>query len=294
MINGSIVAIVTPMHKDGSVDYASLKNLVEFHINSGTDSIVAAGTTGESATLPHAEHVEVVAQIVKMVDGRIPVIAGNGANATAAAVSLTKALAEVGVDAMLGVTPYYNKPTQKGLIAHYKAVAEATDIPQILYNVPGRTGVDLLPETVAELSKVSNIVGVKEATGDLSRVPVLRQLCGAEFQLYSGDDASAREFLLLGGNGVISVANNIVPRQFKQMCDAAMAGDEQAAIQAEASIVPLYSDLFCEANPIPVKWAVHQMGLIENGTLRLPLTELSEEFHGQLTQAMKNAQIEVK
>lgn len=294
MINGSIVAIVTPMHKDGSVDYASLKNLVEFHINSGTDSIVAAGTTGESATLPHAEHVEVVAQIVKMVDGRIPVIAGNGANATAAAVSLTKALAEVGVDAMLGVTPYYNKPTQKGLIAHYKAVAEATDIPQILYNVPGRTGVDLLPETVAELSKVSNIVGVKEATGDLSRVPVLRQLCGAEFQLYSGDDASAREFLLLGGNGVISVANNIVPRQFKQMCDAAMAGDEQAAIQAEASIVPLYSDLFCEANPIPVKWAVHQMGLIENGTLRLPLTELSEEFHGQLNQAMKNAQIEVK
>lgn len=294
MINGSIVAIVTPMHKDGSVDYASLKNLVEFHINSGTDSIVAAGTTGESATLPHAEHVEVVAQIVKMVDGRIPVIAGNGANATAAAVSLTKALAEVGVDAMLGVTPYYNKPTQKGLIAHYKAVAEATDIPQILYNVPGRTGVDLLPETVAELSKVSNIIGVKEATGDLSRVPVLRQLCGAEFQLYSGDDASAREFLLLGGNGVISVANNIVPRQFKQMCDAAMAGDEQAAIQAEASIVPLYSDLFCEANPIPVKWAVHQMGLIENGTLRLPLTELSEEFHGQLTQAMKNAQIEVK
>lgn len=294
MINGSIVAIVTPMHKDGSVDYASLKNLVEFHINSGTDSIVAAGTTGESATLPHAEHVEVVAQIVKMVDGRIPVIAGNGANATAAAVSLTKALAEVGVDAMLGVTPYYNKPTQKGLIAHYKAVAEATDIPQILYNVPGRTGVDLLPETVAELSKVSNIIGVKEATGDLSRVPVLRQLCGAEFQLYSGDDASAREFLLLGGNGVISVANNIVPRQFKQMCDAAMAGDEQAAIQAEASIVPLYSDLFCEANPIPVKWAVHQMGLIENGTLRLPLTELSEEFHGQLNQAMKNAQIEVK
>lgn len=294
MINGSIVALITPLNSDGSVDYTSLEKLVEYHIAEGTDAIVAVGTTGESATLPISEHIEVVAQTVKFAAGRIPIIGGNGANATSEAIELTKAQSDLGVVAMLGVTPYYNKPSPKGLIAHYKAVAASTDIPQILYNVPGRTAVDMLPETVAQLVNVPNIIGVKEATGDLSRVKRLRELCGDDFMLWSGDDATAREFIMLGGNGVISVANNIVPKQFKLMCDAALAGDVEAAKVAEAPIVDLYSALFCEANPIPVKWAVHRMGLITNGDIRLPLTELSPEFHGLLLDAMKNARIEVK
>ncbi|QSX35300.1 4-hydroxy-tetrahydrodipicolinate synthase [Shewanella avicenniae] len=294
MIDGSIVALVTPMNPDGSIDYASLERLVEFHINEGTDAIVSVGTTGESATLPMSEHIKVVSETLRFAAGRIPVIGGNGANATNEAIELTQALNKLDVAGMLGVTPYYNKPTQKGLIAHYKAVAAATDIPQILYNVPGRTAVDMKPETVAELSTVSNIVAVKEATGDLSRVSKLRELCGADFKLYSGDDATSCEFLLLGGNGVISVANNIVPRQFKAMCAAALAGDKATAQAAEADIRDLYSTLFCESNPIPVKWAVHRMGLITHGTIRLPLTELSGEFHGLLLEAMKKARIEVQ
>ncbi|MFT5789390.1 MAG: 4-hydroxy-tetrahydrodipicolinate synthase [Shewanella sp.] len=293
MINGSIVALITPMNSDGTIDYKSLENLVEYHIAQGTDAIVAVGTTGESATLPPKEHINVVAQTIKFAAGRIPIIGGNGANATAEAIELTKGLSKVGVEAMLGVTPYYNKPSPKGLIAHYKAVAQSTDIPQILYNVPGRTAVDMLPETVAELSSVSNIIGVKEATGDLARVSQLRKLCGDDFLLYSGDDATAREFLSLGGNGVISVANNIVPKAFKAMCDAALAGNTADAIAVEKSIQSLFSALFCEANPIPVKWAAHRMGLISQGEIRLPLTELSTEFHGLLLEAMKNARIEV-
>jgi len=293
MINGSIVALITPMNSDGTVDYNSLGHLVEYHIAQGTDAIVAVGTTGESATLPAKEHIEVVAQTVKFAAGRIPIIGGNGANATAEAISLTQALSSVGVDAMLGVTPYYNKPSPKGLIAHYKAVAQSTEIPQILYNVPGRTSVDMLPETVAELVDVSNIIGIKDATGDVSRVGQLRRLCGDDFLLYSGDDATAREFLTLGGDGVISVANNIAPKAFKAMCDAALTGDLATALSLEKSIESLFSSLFCEANPIPVKWAAHQMGLISQGNIRLPLTELSSEFHGLLLEAMRNAQIEV-
>ncbi|ABZ76880.1 dihydrodipicolinate synthase [Shewanella halifaxensis HAW-EB4] len=294
MIYGSIVALITPMNSDGTVDYKSLESLVEYHIAQGTDAIVAVGTTGESATLPAKEHIAVVEQTVKFAAGRIPIIGGNGANATAEAIELTKGLTNTGVAAMLGVTPYYNKPTPKGLIAHYSAVAASTDVPQILYNVPGRTAVDMLPETVAQLVGVKNIIGVKEATGDLSRVKELRRLCGDDFLLYSGDDATAREFLTLGGNGVISVANNIVPKQFKAMCDAALAGNIPAALAAEESIKELFSVLFCEANPIPVKWAAHRMGLISRGDIRLPLTELSTEFHGLLLEAMKNARIEVE
>lgn len=294
MINGSIVAIITPMNSDGSVDFASLERLVEFHIDQGTDAIVAVGTTGESATLPMSEHINVVSQTVKFAAGRIPIIGGNGANATAEAIELTKSLSKVGVAAMLGVTPYYNKPTPKGLIAHFKAIAASTEVPQILYNVPGRTAVDMLPETVAELVHVPNIIGVKEATGDVSRVKRLRQLCGDDFMLYSGDDATAREFLLLGGNGVISVANNIVPKAFKAMCDAALAGNAELALSIDTPLSGLYSTLFCEANPIPVKWAAHKMGLIEYGHIRLPLTELSEQCHGLLIEAMTRAQIEVK
>ncbi|MDF0535759.1 4-hydroxy-tetrahydrodipicolinate synthase [Shewanella sp. A32] len=294
MISGSIVALITPMSPDGSVDYASLERLVEFHVDNGTDAIVSVGTTGESATLPMQEHVDVVAQTIKFAAGRIPVIGGNGANATAEAIELTHAMSNLDLAAMLGVTPYYNKPTQHGLVAHYKAIAESTDIPQILYNVPGRTSVDMKPETVARLVEVPNIIAVKEATGDLSRVKKLRALCGDDFLLFSGDDATGREFLELGGNGVISVANNIVPAAFKAMCDAALRGDDAAAVAAEADIKDLYKALFCEANPIPVKWAAHRMGLISYGTIRLPLTELSEEFHGLLLQAMKKARIEVK
>jgi 4-hydroxy-tetrahydrodipicolinate synthase len=294
MINGSIVALITPMNSDGSIDYASLEKLVEYHIEQGTDAIVAVGTTGESATLPLSEHIDVVAHTVKFAAGRVPVIGGNGANATAEAIELTKAQSNLGVAAMLGVTPYYNKPTPKGLVAHYKAIAASTDIPQILYNVPGRTSVDMLPETVAQLVEVPNIMGVKEATGDVTRVARLRELCGADFKLYSGDDATAREFLTLGGDGVISVANNIVPMQFKAMCAAALNGDTVGALAAEAEIKALFSVLFCEANPIPVKWAAHRMGLISNGHIRLPLTELSPEYHGLLLEAMKNARIEVQ
>ena len=293
MLNGSIVALITPMTGKGKVDYASLERLVEFHINEGTDAVVAVGTTGESATLPVAEHVDVVAHTVKFAAGRLPVIAGNGGNATTEAIELTQALSKVDVDAMLGVTPYYNKPTQKGLIAHYKAVAASTDIPQILYNVPGRTAVDLLPETVAELAGVNNIIGVKEATGELARVSRLRELCGADFKLYSGDDSTACEFLLLGGNGVISVANNVVPKAFKAMCDAALSGNAELARQYDEPLHGLYRELFCEANPIPVKWAVHRMGLINNNCIRLPLTELSDTYHGQLVAAMNKARVEV-
>lgn len=293
MINGSIVALITPMNSDGSVDFASLESLVEFHIANGTDAIVAVGTTGESATLPMKEHINVVAKTVEYAKGRIPVIGGNGANATAEAIELTQALSATGVAAMLGVTPYYNKPTPKGLVAHYKAVAAATDIPQILYNVPGRTALDMKPETVAELCDVANIIGIKEATGDVSRVARLRELCGPEFLLYSGDDATAREFLLAGGDGVISVANNIVPAQFKKMCALALAKDIDGSLAADEPMRGLYSTLFCEANPIPVKWAAHRMGLIKDGFIRLPLTELSESCHGLLLDAMKKAGLEV-
>lgn len=293
MITGSIVALITPMNSDGSVDFASLEQLVEYHIAQGTDAIVAVGTTGESATLPTEEHINVVAQVVKFAKGRIPIIGGNGANSTAEAIELTVGQAKVGVAAMLGVTPYYNKPSPKGLIAHFKAVAASTDIPQILYNVPGRTAVDMLPETVAELVSVPNIIGIKEATGDVSRVARLRELCGADFLLYSGDDDTGREFIELGGDGIISVANNIVPKQFKDMCDAQLAGDTQKAKIIETPMKGIFSALFCEANPIPVKWAAHRMGLIPNGTIRLPLTELSDENHGLLVEEMKNARIEV-
>ncbi|WP_163938106.1 4-hydroxy-tetrahydrodipicolinate synthase [Paraferrimonas sp. SM1919] len=292
MLTGSLVALITPMHTNGEVDYASLKRLVEFHIEQGTDGIVAVGTTGESATLPAKEHIEVVSKIVEYANGRIKVIGGNGANSTLEAIELTKGCEKAGVDAMLGVTPYYNKPSEAGLIAHYKAVAAATHIPQILYNVPGRTALDMKPQTIAKLCDVANIIGVKEASGDVARVAELRQLCGEDFLLFSGDDATAKEFMLAGGNGVISVVNNVVPKLFKRMCDAALAGDRELATELDQPMRQLHDVLFIEANPIPVKWAVLQMGLIDNGHIRLPLTELNSDFHGQVKQAMKMAGVE--
>ena len=291
MFSGSIVALVTPFTNSGNVDYQQLKKLVEFHIEQGTDGIVAVGTTGESTTLSMDEHVEVVKQVVIFAAGRVAVIGGNGSNSTNEAIELTKRLSNTGVDAMLGVTPYYNKPPQRGLIAHYKAVAGATDIPQILYNVPGRTQCDLLPETVAILSQVKNIIGIKEATGNLSRLTEIKALCDNDFLLFSGDDDTGMEFMLQGGNGVISVTNNVAPKLMSDMCKFAIAGDRAQATLINNKLQTLHENLFVEANPIPVKWCVAQMSAIENGELRLPLVELSSEYHELLTQAMRNADV---
>lgn len=288
MIQGSIVALVTPMFEDGAVDDVSLKKLVEFHIEQGTDALVAVGTTGESATLDEDEHCHVIKAVVDYAAGRIPVIAGTGANCTREAIALTQKAKQVGADACLLVTPYYNKPTQEGLYLHYKAVAEAVDIPQILYNVPSRTGVDMLPETVGRLAEIDNIVGVKEATGKLDRIKQIRDLCGNEFALYSGDDATSREFCLLGGNGSITVTGNVAPRLVHAMITAAMRGDQAEAEAIDAKLAGLHGALFIQSNPIPVKWAVAEMGLIRKG-IRLPLTWLSDECIPTVRAAMQQA-----
>lgn len=288
MFHGSMVALVTPMHEDGALDFKSLQRLVESHINNGTSAIVAVGTTGESATLDEREHCGVIREVVEMADGRIPVIAGTGANSTREAIDLTRCAMEAGADACLLVTPYYNKPTQEGLYLHHKAVAEAVPIPQILYNVPGRTACDMLPATVERLSHISNIIGIKEATGNLQRAQEILDCCGGRIDLYSGDDATAMDFILKGGKGVISVTANVAPRQMQQMCEAAMKGDRQLAESINNRLMPLHKDLFVEANPIPVKWALYEMGLIPSG-IRLPLTVLSENYHETIRKALKVA-----
>ncbi len=290
MIQGSIVALVTPMDSNGAIDKNSLKKLVEFHIEQGTDSIVAMGTTGESATLDETEHCDVVKCVVEYVAGRIPVIAGTGANSTAEAISLTQRAKEMGADACLLVTPYYNKPTQEGLYLHYKAIAEAVDIPQILYNVPGRTACDMLPETIGRLSAIDNIVGVKEATGELDRVKKIRDLCGDDFAIYTGDDASSREFCLLGGNGSITVTGNVAPKLVHQMISAAMQGNKEAAEATDEKLTGLHQHLFIQSNPIPVKWAVAEMGLMDKG-IRLPLTWLTEDCYETVRNAMRQAEV---
>lgn len=288
MFRGSMVALVTPMNLDGSVDFDSMGKLIEWHIDSGTAAIVCVGTSGESATLDEDEHCEVIRRVVEMVDNRIAVIAGTGANSTTEAITLTRCAMQAGADACLLVTPYYNKPTQEGLYQHYKLIAETVPIPQILYNVPGRTACDMLPATVARLSSISNIIGVKEATGELSRVSEIRQLCGENFDIYSGDDETGLEFLLQGGDGVISVTNNIVPAEMAKMCAAALAGDRDTAERINQPLMGLHSKLFVEANPIPVKWVLAEMGKIPAG-IRLPLTPLSEQYHETLREAMRQA-----
>ncbi|MEK7322637.1 MAG: 4-hydroxy-tetrahydrodipicolinate synthase [Pseudomonadota bacterium] len=288
MFHGSMVALVTPMQTDESLDADGLARLVEFHIEQGTDAIVAVGTTGESATLDEKEHCQVIRQVVEFVRGRVPVIAGTGANSTREAIDLTRCAMESGADACLLVTPYYNKPTQEGLYRHHKAVAEAVPIPQILYNVPGRTAVDMLPETVERLAAVPNIVGLKEATGNLERARDLVRRCGDRLDLYSGDDATAMEFILLGGKGVISVTANVAPRGMREMCAAALAGRREVAADIDTRLAGLHEALFIEANPIPVKWALSEMGLIPPG-IRLPLTPLSERYHDVVRRAMKQA-----
>jgi 4-hydroxy-tetrahydrodipicolinate synthase len=288
MIQGSIVALVTPMTADGVLDDDSLKRLVEFHIEQGTDALVAVGTTGESATLDEDEHCHVIETVVKTVAGRIPVIAGTGANCTREAIHLTRRAKQAGVDACLLVTPYYNKPTQEGLYLHFKAIAEAVDIPQILYNVPGRTGCDMLPETVGRLAKVKNIVGIKEATGKLERLQQIRDLSSNDFAIYTGDDASSREFCLLGGNGSITVTGNVAPKLLHEMLVAAMSGDRAAAEANDSKLSALHETLFIQSNPIPVKWAVAEMGLMGTG-IRLPLTWLTDDCIPAVRQAMHQA-----
>lgn len=290
MFHGSMVALVTPMRADGSVDNDALARLIEFHVDAGTDAIVAVGTTGESATLDEKEHCAVIARVVDLVKGRIPVIAGTGANSTSEAISLTRCAMHAGADACLLVTPYYNKPTQEGLYLHHKAVAEAVAIPQILYNVPGRTACDMLPETVERLAGISNIVGIKEASGDLNRLAEIRQLCGDSLDCYSGDDETGMEFMLQGGQGVISVTSNVAPQAMHDMCAAALAGDRDRASALNEPLLGLHRALFLEANPIPVKWALYEMGLIPEG-IRLPMTPLSDEFKAPLRDAMRQAGI---
>jgi len=281
-----MVALVTPMHADGSVDWDGLTHLVDWHIEQGTQGIVAMGTTGESATLGFREHDEVIERVVEIVDQRVPVIAGTGGNATDEAIRLTRHASRVGADACLLVCPYYNKPTQEGLYRHFHAIAMAVDIPQVLYNVPSRTGVDLLPETVARLADIDNIVALKEAKGSVERVHELIERVPDSLAIYSGEDPVAMETMLVGGKGVISVTANVAPKHMRAMCDAALAGDRIKAETLDADLQPLHAAVFLESNPIPVKWALAQMGHIPDG-IRLPLTPLSERFHQPVRDALQ-------
>lgn len=286
-IQGSIVAIVTPMFEDGSVDWKSLEKLVEWHIKQGTASIVAVGTTGEPSTLSMEEHAKVIKEIIRVANKRIPVIAGTGANSTHEAIELTKEAKALGADAALLVTPYYNKPTQEGLYQHFKAVAAAVDLPIILYNVPGRTGVDMQNETIIRLAEINNIIGIKDATGDLVRGKALIEgLRDKHMNVYSGDDETASQLIGLGAQGNISVTANVAPDLMSQLCAAALAGDQALTEQLNSKIANLNNILFCESNPIPVKWALYEMAFIGPG-IRLPLTPLAEQYRTPLREELK-------
>lgn len=285
-LQGSMVALITPMLANGDVDKKRLDDLVDFHIEQGTNAIVAVGTSGESATLSVPEHIAVVEQVVKRVDGRIAVIAGTGANSTSEAIELTAKAKAVGANACLLVVPYYNKPTQEGLYGHFNAIADAVDVPQILYNVPGRTITDLSNETILRLAGHGNIIGIKDATGDLERAKALIDAAPKGFDVFSGDDITAAELILLGGKGNISVTANVLPARMAELCELALAGDIAATNDLQAQLMPLHNALFIESNPIPVKWAMSQMGMIENG-IRLPLTPLSSQAQAPLREAMQ-------
>ena len=289
MFGGSLVAVVTPMFENGDIDFASLSQLVDWHIKSGTDGLVVLGTTGESATVEEDEREEIIKRVVKQVGEKIPVIVGTGANSTRHAIHLTQRAMELGADAALLVTPYYNKPTQEGLYQHYRAVAKAVPLPQILYNVPSRTACDLLPDTVLRLDELSNIVALKEATGDITRVKTLLDK-GCHMDLLSGDDGTAMEFVLAGGKGVISVVANIAPKAVHDMCSAALQGNRAQAEQWNNKLAVLYKPLFVESNPIPAKWALKEMGMIEAG-IRLPLTPLNEKYRGDLKEVMQQSDL---
>lgn len=290
MLQGSLVAIVTPMFDDGSLDLDALRALIDFHINAGTDGIVIVGTTGESPTVDFDEHCLLIKTTVKHVNGRIAVVAGTGANSTKEAIELTQQAKDLGVDACLLVTPYYNKPSQEGLYQHFAAVAAAVDIPQILYNVPGRTSCDMSNDTVLRLANIKNIVGIKDATGGIERGTDLLLRAPKDFAIYSGDDATGMALMLLGAHGVISVTANVAPKLMHEMCEAAMSGNVAQACATNAKLFGLHQKLFVEANPIPVKWVLQQMGLIKTG-IRLPMVNLSTQFHDVLRAAMKSAEI---
>lgn len=287
---GSIVALVTPMSAAGAVDYQALESLVEYHVDCETEAIVSVGTTGESATLTMDEHIEVIRRTVDLSRGRVPVIGGTGANSTTEAIELTEQAARAGVDACLLVTPYYNRPTQEGLFLHHKAVADAVSIPQILYNVPGRTACDLLPETVVRLAEVGNIIGLKDASGDPQRGAELLRMVPGEFELFSGEDAIALELIAKGFRGVISVTANVAAAAMHDMCAAARQGNMELAEAINQRLMPLHQGLFVEANPIPVKWCLQEMGMIGPG-IRLPLTPLSARYHQLLRDALKHAAV---
>ena len=285
MLTGSFVALVTPMQKDGSVDWYALERLVHRQIEQGTSAVVVVGTTGESATLSVSEHSAVIQAVVKFTGKKIPVIAGTGANATSEAIELSEAARKVGADACLSVVPYYNKPTQEGLYQHYKTIAEAVAIPQILYNVPGRTACDMQAKTVLRLAALDNIAGIKEATGDLERAKTIIKQCPDDFAVYSGDDFTAVDLLLLGGHGTISVTANLLPAKLAAMTKAALSGEREEAMEIQSEIMPLHQALFFESNPIPVKWALSYLGHIEP-YLRLPLTPLNSAYHDQMKQVL--------
>ncbi|OZN49861.1 4-hydroxy-tetrahydrodipicolinate synthase [Gallibacterium anatis] len=289
LFSGSIVALVTPMDSAGEVNYGQLKKLVNYHIEAGTNAIVSVGTSGESATLSIEENIKTILKTLEFADGRIPVIAGTGANATSEAVTMTKLLNGSGIAGCLTVVPYYNKPTQEGMYQHFKTIAECTDLPQILYNVPGRTGSDLLPETVGRLSKIENIVGIKEATGDVSRVKKIKQLAGEDFIVLSGDDATFLDSMKEGAEGVISVTTNVAAVDMAKICQLALAGKFDEAEKINQRLMALHHDLFVESNPIPVKWACYKLGLIDEPTLRLPLTVLSEAAQPKVIKALQTA-----
>jgi 4-hydroxy-tetrahydrodipicolinate synthase len=290
MLTGSLVAIVTPMQDDGQLDFVRFKSLIDFHVTEGTDGIVVVGTTGESPTVDVGEHQELIRRAVEFAAGRIPIVAGTGANSTTEAVALTRSAKAAGAAACLSVVPYYNKPSQEGLYRHYRAIAESADIPVILYNVPGRTVADLSNDTALRLAEIPNIVGIKDATASMERASDLLRRAPESFALYSGDDASALALMLLGGHGVISVTANVAPRLMHEMCAAVLAGDLSRARAINHSLLTLHQKLFVEANPIPVKWAAAQLGLIGAG-IRLPLTPLAAQFHEVIRDAMRQAGI---
>jgi 4-hydroxy-tetrahydrodipicolinate synthase len=288
MIKGSIVAIVTPMHEDGSLDYPGLRKLIDWHIAEGTDGIVIVGTTGESATVSVQEHCELIKLAVEHARGRVPIIAGTGGNSTVETIVLTRFAKDAGADAALLVVPYYNRPTQEGMYRHFKAIAEAVDLPIILYNVPGRTVADMSNETVLRLAAIPNIVGLKDATGNIGRGAELLRLAPKSFAVYSGDDPTAMSLMFIGGAGNISVTANVAPRAMHELCVAAMAGDVAKAVAINNKVIPLHAKLFVEPNPVPVKWAMAEMGLMPAG-MRLPLAPLAEEFHDTVRAALREA-----
>ena len=287
-IVGSIVALVTPMHDDGSVDYDGLRRLIDWHIAEGTDCIGVVGTTGESPTVSVEEHCEIIRVSVAHAKGRVPIMAGTGANSTAEAIELTRYAKQVGADCHLSVVPYYNKPSQEGIYRHFKAIAEAVDLPMVLYNVPGRTVADMLPETALRLAQVPGVIGIKEATGNIERAAQLIKHAPKGFSIYSGDDGTAVALMLLGGHGNVSVTANVAPRAMAQLCEAAMARDTARAIELHMQLLPLHKHLFVEPNPIPVKWALAKMGKC-GGTLRLPLTPLSDGAQSTVEAALREA-----